>query len=128
MRARWNCCRLGLVCCRARHSRRTRSRFAVRARSNSFWPDSTEFAGRTTATRREPFSNVDLMATNAAEQRGMGVDAQLFLLRVRRLDFFQLVLPVSRQSARTGLDSERLLFDVALPCDVGVLPLGRGHQ
>src|SRR5258706_9903168 len=68
------------------------------------------------------------MGTNSPEPGSMGRNAQLLLLRLRRVDFLQLVLSLPQQSAWVGLESERLLLDVTLSCDVGGLPAGGDHQ
>ena len=81
----------------------------------------------TTATPGQ-YCQILAVVHNLAQQKCLGRHLQLFLLRLRRLDFLQLVLHLSRKSSRPESESQRLLRHASFPRHGRLLSARRSHR
>src|ERR1700722_3395409 len=111
-------CRCSLVHRGSRYSGGAPASICLRARCDSIRTQRSHsegaiiFGGGRQQRRQEQSSCA--LAASRSKPRSLGGHHQLFLLRLRRVDFLQLVLPLSRQSTWTRFEGERLLFHAAL--------------
>ncbi len=127
---------LGLRAHRDRHRRRLVCNFARHARGTSpgfSGASSAKIrAGLTFNAQSSPNNSKQhrspLVDHNPRKQRSSGTHIQLFLLRIRRVDFLQLVLQISRQRSRPQFEIERLLRGVAISGDGDRVPARRLDQ